>query len=368
MPPDAIPGYKLAYVVSRWRFLAVAVGLAALLAFIASEFLPRRYTATTTVIIDPPATSDIRAAASLNPAYLDSLRTFEHFFTSDALFEQAASRFHLDTGGEDVDTLRRRILKVKQQHETRILEISATLPDATAASALVRYITEQSIAASRDHAVSVDRDSMSNLAAELDHARAQLDQAQAEWQRASKDDTPDSIQATLDSAITLQSEIRSHENEAAADAEEWQVRARQGQVSDRGYAQVQAEATTARKVDYEKRRAKLEAEIALERKTLADRSSRLTLASAQLDMARRAFDTAQARLRDFGAVAGMRSERMRMIDRGVVPRKPSSPKVLLNTLASVVLALCLSLGWLVLGAGEARPRPAMVRTAAQRSA
>jgi uncharacterized protein involved in exopolysaccharide biosynthesis len=333
------------------------------LAFAISELLPRRYTATTTVIIDPPAASDARTGAMLNPAYLDSLRTFEHFFTSDALFQEAAQRFHLDTGGKDIAKVRNKVLKVKQQHETRILEISVTLADPTAACRLAQFITERSIADSREHAVSVDRGSMSNLSAEVEHARAELDAAQAQWRRATENDTPESIQAALDSDISLESDLRGHENDAAAEAEEWRVRARDGEVTDRGYAQVQARAAAARRDDYGRRRAQLDGEITAERKLLAERSSRLSLASAQLDMARKAFDAAQTRLREFSAVEGMRSERMRMIDPGVVPREPSSPKVLLNTLAGIILAFCLATGWLVLRAGQARPKPAMVRTA-----
>lgn len=362
MPYEEIPGQRIRYVGARWRFLVMVIAVSACLAFIVSELLPRKYTATTTVIIDPPATTDIHAGAALNPAYLDSLRTYEHFFTSDQLFDNAARRFHLDLAGQNVATIREQVLKVKQQHETRILEISATMRDPAAAYQLARYITEQSIEANREHAEAADRDSMKNLLAELETTRAQLTRAQAEWQRASKDDTPDAIQVALDSAVSLQSDTRTHQNEAEAEAEEWRIRAEDGQDADKPWARTQARAAAARRDDYAKRLAQLDAEVARDRKELAERSSRLTLATSELDVARKAFETAQTRVRDFAAVAGMRTERMRIIDPGVVPRKPSSPKVLLNTLAAALLAACLGLGWLVLRASEARPKPAVVRT------
>jgi uncharacterized protein involved in exopolysaccharide biosynthesis len=363
MPTKAIPGQNLASVLAHWRFLITVIGGAAVLAFGVSELLPRRYTSTATVIIDPPATSDIRAAAVLNPAYLDSLRTFENFFTSNTLFQQAIQRFHLDADDSDIETLRRKVLKVKLQHETRILEVSATLSHPAAASALVHFITEQSIAASHEQAVAADLESMSNLTADLDHARGQLANARAEWVRAAADDMPESIQSAMESAISLEADVRGRENDAEADAGEWQVRARDGQVENRAWAQVQERAAAARRDDYARRRDQIAEEIARDRKLLAERSSGLTLASAELDTARKAFDTAQARVREFAAVAGMRSERMHIVDPGVVPRKPSFPNVPLNIVAAALLAACLSIGWVVTRAGETRPKPAVVRSA-----
>ncbi|HZU24844.1 MAG TPA: hypothetical protein VFA04_04940 [Bryobacteraceae bacterium] len=363
MPREGIPASTLASVAARWRFLAAVIGATAILVFAVSELLPRRYTAVTTVIIDPPAASDARTGSMLNPAYLDSLRTFEHFFTSDALFQDAAQRFHLDTRNQDIDRVRARVLKVKQQHETRILEVSVTLGDPETAWKLAQFITQRSIAESREHAISVDRDSMSNLSAEVDKARAEMERAEADWREATQNDTPESIQAALDSEVSLESDIRTHQNEAAADREEWQVRAREGQVTDRAYAQVQARAAEARRDDYAKQRAQLDAEITADRRRLAEKTARLALASARLDMTRKAFESAQTRLRDFDAIAGMRSERMRMIDPGVIPRRPSFPNVPLNTLAGIILAACLGIGWVVLRADETRPQPAMVRAA-----
>src|SRR5579884_3239752 len=296
MPTETTSGQRLASVFARWRFHLAVIGAAALLAAGASELLPKRYTSTATVIIDPPATSDVRVSASLNPAYLDSLRTFENFFTSNTLFIEAADRFHLDTAGKDIDALRRQVLKVKQQHETRILEISVTLPSAVTANQMLRFITDHSIAVSREHAIAADLDSMSNLTAERDRAREQLAAARAAWQQASRNDTPDSIQSAMESAITLESDIRSRESEADADVKEWQVRARDGSGEDRVMAETQARAATARRDEFARRREQVTAEITATRQLLAERSSRLTLAAAELDEARKAYESADTRV------------------------------------------------------------------------
>ena len=354
---------RLADIIARWRFVLTVMASAAVIACAVSEILPRRYTSTATVVIAPPATSDMRTFAAVNPAYLDSLRTFENFFTSDMLFLEAARRFHIDVRNRDIDTVRGNILRVKQEHETRILEVSVTLPDAAAASKMLHFITDQSIAASGEQAVAADLESMNALNAELDRARQDLARARTEWERASANDTPESIQSSIESGMMLDSDIRGRESEADADAQEWAVRARDGDAQDRAYAQIESRAAAARRDELARRRQRVEAEIARDRKMLAGRSSRLTLTTAELEQARKAFDAAQARVRDFGAVAGMRSERMRVIDPGIVPQTPSSPKVLLNTLAAVLLAACLSIAWVAIGAGEHRPKPAVVRSA-----
>ena len=358
---------RLADILARWRFLLTVIACAAAIACGVSEILPRRYTSTATIVIDPPATGDIRVSAAVNPAYLDSLRMFENFFTSDTLFLQAARRFHLDIRDRDIDKVRERILHVSQQHETRILEVSVTLPDPVTASEMLRFITDQSIAGSHQQAVTADLDSMSALNAALDHARNELARARAAWESASANDTPESIQSAMESAISLQFDIRSKESEAEADAQEWAVRAKDAQPADGAWAQIQARATAARRDELARRREQVDAEIARDRKLLAERSSRLTLSSAELDEARKTFETVQARAQESAAMVGMRSERMRVIDPGIVPQTPSSPKVLLNTLAAVLLAACLGICWAAVRAGEARPKPAVVR-ASQRLA
>lgn len=361
--PEPTLGERFQYVASRWRYLLTVIGCAAALAFVISELMPRRYTARATVIIDTPAASDPRASAALNPTYLASLSTFERFFTSDTLFQQAAEKFHLDPGNNDIESLRRKVLKVSMQRDTRILEVSATLPDPVVARSLVQFITEQSIAASHAEAMGADHEALENMNAELDHARARFAKAQAEWQRATREDTPDSIQDSLEAAIGVQSEIRRHAGEADADAAEWQARSQEGARSDREFAQAQARAEAARKNLYAAKASEIAAEIAADRKLLASRSGSLSLASAELDSARKELENLQSHVRDLNAMAGSRGERMRIIDPGVAPRRPSSPNVLFSTIAAALLAACLGAAWLALRADEPRPRPAVVRNA-----
>jgi len=352
---------RTAYVLGRWRFVVTAVAAAGLLAFAVSEFLPRRYTATATVIIDPPGTNDPRAAMVVNPTYLESLRTFERFFNNDTLFQQAAQRFHLDAGTAGILALRKRVLKVGMQRDTRVLEVSATLPNPQDALALVRYITEQSIKASRAEAQAADQDTLANVTEEFDHARVRFEKARAEWELAALQGTPETVQGEVSAAIGLQSEVSRLRVQAEAEAAEWRIRARDGDAQDRQSSTVLTNAAGARASEYARRESELAEEVAAKRKLLAELTERHAVASGEFDSARKAYEAALSRVRDFSAVNGLRSEHLRVIDPGVEPSQPSSPKVLLNTIVAVLLAFCIALSWLSFVAGTPRQRPAVVR-------
>jgi uncharacterized protein involved in exopolysaccharide biosynthesis len=352
------------FIASRWRFLVLSVAAASLLAFAISEFLPRRYTATSTVIVDPPATNDPRTTTALNPGYLDSLSTFEHYFTSDTLFQQAAQRFHLDAGEAGIVALRQKVLKVSMQRQTRILQVSATLPSPKDAIALVQYITDQGIATNRERSAASDRDILKNVSEELDRARARIDKARADWEKATRDDTPETLRTEVGAAIGLLTETRRLHEQADAEAAEWRIRARDGDPPDRQSGTILANAAGARADEYDKRERDFAEEIATKRKLVAERTTSHAVASAELDSAQRSYDAAFARVRDYSALTGLHSERLRVIDPGVEPQEPSSPQVLLNTIAAALLAACMAIAWINLMAGMPGQRPAVVRTPA----
>ncbi len=139
-----------AFLRARWRLFAITCGVAVALSALASLLLPKRYTATATVLISPPAGNDPRATTVLSPIYLESLRTYERIASTDTLFLRALDHFHLQPAyaGTPVESLKRRILKVTKPVNTEILEISATLGDPRAAQAFAQFIAEQTCAAS----------------------------------------------------------------------------------------------------------------------------------------------------------------------------------------------------------------------------
>ena len=106
-----------------------------------------QYTATARLVIDPPAGADLRAAMAVSPIYLESLKTYEHFAASDSLFQKAAQQFGL--AGGPSKSLKRRVLQVQLVRNTRILEISVTLPDAKKAQALATFLAEATVETNR---------------------------------------------------------------------------------------------------------------------------------------------------------------------------------------------------------------------------
>src|ERR1700691_3299127 len=119
------------YLRRRWRVVAVACAVAVLLAFPLSLLMPKRYTATASIVIEPPGITDARTAIVISPMYLESLKTYERFADSDSLFARAADKFHLQETGvasRPIESLKRGVLKVSKLRDMKIMEISVTLP------------------------------------------------------------------------------------------------------------------------------------------------------------------------------------------------------------------------------------------------
>jgi capsular polysaccharide biosynthesis protein len=136
----------ISYIVSRWRLVAGSCLTAIVLATAVSLMLPREYTATARILIEPPANADQRSL-QLNQSYLESLKTYEYFANSDSLFQRAANRFQLRAvfGAKSIESLKKQAIKVGIVHNTRILEIEATIPDARRAQSLAQYLAKETV-------------------------------------------------------------------------------------------------------------------------------------------------------------------------------------------------------------------------------
>ena len=86
----------MSYVRQRWRLVASSCLVAGALAAGASLMLQRQYTATARIVIEPPIGQDPRAVLAISAIYLESLKTYENFATSDSLFQKAAEGYCFD--------------------------------------------------------------------------------------------------------------------------------------------------------------------------------------------------------------------------------------------------------------------------------
>src|ERR1051325_8588092 len=112
--PDSFdPIEYLEFLRKRWKIAFAAVALAGVIAAVTCLFLPKQYTATATLIIEPPG-GDPRAAIAVSPIYLESLKSYETYASSDSLFARATEKFHLMEGrsGITLESLKRSVLRV----------------------------------------------------------------------------------------------------------------------------------------------------------------------------------------------------------------------------------------------------------------
>jgi uncharacterized protein involved in exopolysaccharide biosynthesis len=187
---EPIDGFRyISYVASRWRWIALSCAIAVTIAFVISLSLPRQYTATARIVIDPPAGADVRAATTaVSPIYFESLKTYESFADGDTLFRKAIAQADLRAllGARPIEAIKKRVLKVGIVRNTRILEISATLTDPRKAQALAQFIAESTASENRMLSNEGDQDLIRGLEAQETTSREKLAQVDALWARAGR--------------------------------------------------------------------------------------------------------------------------------------------------------------------------------------
>ena len=351
--PDSFDSMEyLDYVRARWKLIAASVLIAAVVAAAACLILPKQYTATATLVIEPPG-ADPRTVTAVSPVYLESLKSYESFASSDSLFVKACEKFGLlkGPGAPPVEALKRRVLRVDKLKDTKLLNISVTLPDPAQAQAVVQFLAEQTVALSRSMARAGERDALGDAQQQLDAAQKEVDQARADASAAAAAGSEPVVETEAQSLADLKARTeaqRIEANTALADAT-----ARGDQES----------AATARA-----RLAALNADEAALEKQLQSKSAALSQLRARRQRADDQLRTAEdeltaARLRSDGTrdATRFRSEDLRIVDPGIVPQRPSFPNLPLAVIAAVAMSLVACLVWLTFQFGFARQREQPVR-------
>lgn len=325
---------------ARWKFPAIACGLAILAALVTGFLLPRRYTSTATILIDPPAGGDPHIATAVSTVYLESLKTYELLATNDQLFLRAATKFHLrDSDGAPIESLKRKVLKVDKLRDTRALQISVTLPDPGTAQAVAQFIAEGAVELSRTGGKEADDATIQDAAAAAATLKARLDDAGTAWRLA----------AGAHPAEALRSEI--------SDDSFLKSRVEEQLLDDQTNAAASDTAASRARIELLQRRiSELTRAMDEKGKALATQSAREEDLRAALTSARAAYETAAQRLVDLRVSRGSRSEWLRMIDPGIIPQRPSSPKVPLIVIGAATLALFASFLYLTVSFSLTRGR------------
>lgn len=331
----------LDYVRYRWRVPAIACGTALIVALGVSLLLPKQYTATASLLIEPPGGADARNTTTVSPMYLESLKTYETFAAGDSLFARAARRFHLvkDSGGPSIESLKRRVLRVSKLRDTKILEIRVSLPDPETAQGLAQYLAEETVSLNRGQSLAADREFIDDAEKQSISAQARLEKAQKAWSTLSEVTPVEALRAEIDADVKLHSSLGEDLVSAEADVAEHE----QQQQSGGEFAREQLRAAQARAGVLRKRMQELDRSMQEKSALLAGRVAKRETLQTEMKMAQSSYETISARLRDLHAGAGTHTERLRVIDPGIVPQRPSSPNVLLNVAAAIFLALAASI-------------------------
>ena len=158
--------------------------------------MPRQYTATARILIEPPAGMDPRSSITVSPIYLESLKNVRAVRVGRQPVSDRRSTNSV-CGRHPVEAVKRRVLKVQLVRNTRILEISATLPDPVKAQALAQFVAEATVELNRSTVLR--RRSAIWCAAwkQQERDRARLD-AESAWAQAWRAEPVDALQAAME--------------------------------------------------------------------------------------------------------------------------------------------------------------------------
>ena len=349
------------YLIVRWRLIAITCVVAISAAGIGSLFIPNRYTSTATLLIDPPAGNDPRGATAISPVYVESLKTYERFALSDTLFSQALNQLGLRDGrsGSSMESLKKKVLRVTKPRETKILEISATLPNPVKAQALARFMAEKTVQLSG----SLDQQSQSDL---TDAARRQLDTARLRMETVDKarneflaSDPVEPLEAEIKNSTEQKLRLQNELTEARIDLVDYEARIRSESAADQDAREAarmreQLAASKARTAQIELADRELGQSLAVKAVLLERRKHGREVLDQERQSARAQFELATTRFNETVASAAFRSERLEIIDPGTVPERPSSPNIPLNLVVAFFTAIVGVLAYLALAFSVSR--------------
>jgi uncharacterized protein involved in exopolysaccharide biosynthesis len=334
---DSVNTYRyLSFLASRWRFVAASCGIAVSLALGVTLLRAKQYTATCRILIEPPAGTDIRSALAVSPIYLESLKTYEHFAGSDSLFLRALDRFQLRQRfpGRSIESLQTGILKVGMVRDTKILEIKVTLPDPKTAQALAQYLGEETVTLSRSVDQEADQDLSQTIEKQEADAQARLDRSEAAWTRITAQQPVEGLEREVQSGGELKNSLERQLFRAETDAS--------------GGDPHEAAASRARADTLRKQLGQVERDLPAKEELLARRMAERDRVESERMASREAYATVESRLSQVRSDRGYRSERLKIVDPGIVPEQPSGPNVPLRLLAALLLGLVVPVVYLTL--------------------
>jgi uncharacterized protein involved in exopolysaccharide biosynthesis len=340
----------IGYLRSRWRWIAGSCAVAVAVALIGSMAATRQYTATTRIVIDPPAGTDLRSAMAVSPVYLESLKTYEEFAAADSLFAKAIEKLHLRpmVGSGPLESVKARVLKVGLLRNTRILEVAATLPDPRKAQALAQFLAESTVDMNRSFVTDTDQEFLRGIEQQERDSRAKLQEIDAAWARILAAEPITELQASLENAAKLRAIVQQQVLSTQLEIADGTERLKQATGGDAAEIRKEQANARARLDEMNKQLALIDRETAAREKLLAARFAHRDTTEAERKATQAVLAGIENHLREVRGESGYRGERLRIIDPGVVPERPSSPNIPLNVFAAVLAGLSLPVLYLTL--------------------
>src|SRR5436190_13458982 len=358
----------LAFLRRNAKLAAIAIGTAVLLTAAVSFLLPKQYTATATLVIEPPAGTDARGATAVSAIYLESLKAYEQFAASDSLFERARQKFHLEEGsGSATEALRKRVLSVVKLPDTKLLQIKATLQDARQSQALVQFLAEETVALNHSVENQSEHEALTEVRKQVQEAGAKLAQTRGEYNAA----VAEGAESVLGDEVRNLSDLKGRLNEQLANAATSlaELSAR-SDAQAKGFAagdsrenlQQDIAAARARSAALTTQMASVSRDLAQKASALAAARARADQSADQLRAANTAFEAMSRRANELAGSSGLRTEQLRIIDPGIVPQQPSFPNTPLFTAVALLFSALLTLAWLSLRYGLEQQRVRSARS------
>jgi uncharacterized protein involved in exopolysaccharide biosynthesis len=336
----------ISYLKSRWPQIIATAGFAVALAAGISLAMPKRYTATARIVIQPPAGADVRSSTAVSPIYLESLKTYEQFATGDSLFQKAAQRFQLSGG--PIEALKRRVLKVEIVRNTRIMEISVTLADARKAQALAKFLAESTVDLNRTSSSESDTELLAGLEQQERDIGASLQQTDAAWSAAISREPTGGLEAAIQEGSSQRSSIEEQIQSQDVEIAGLVDRIKTGDAG--GEMGKEVSNARARLTEMRRHLSDLNTQMAENEKVLGMRQAHRDQLEANRHADQAALASVEGRLREARSERGFRGERLQVIDPGIVPERPSSPNIPLNLAVALLAGLALPLLYFTLRA------------------
>ncbi len=323
---------SLRHLGGRWKTLLAIPAIAVAVALLISLALPRKYDATTTLLVQP-GVSDPRFPPAMNQIYLEYLRSYEHVLQGDELLARVIQEFHLDL---TVDSFRNHVLDVQMVKYSKLLIVRVRWEDPQKAHQMALFLAKEAARATEGLRDSASDRSARQAQAEMQRAQTRLEEASARLLDFKLKNREEELGRTVQGEMETKLE---YEKELAASQiliPELEVRAATptGQAQDAALSLAGEKARQAAV-----RKALADVQASLFRHAPEQRKAKAGGAVLERSYlsAQEALNQATARGNEARGGAAARSEQLQIADPGIVPQRPSSPHYLFNALLALAL-------------------------------